>query len=337
MPGGIDRVSEQELDRSNVTADEMVHRDSRLWRVRWAAVGAAIAVALGGGGVFIAGAVNGPASSVVTIDPVRILDTRDPVDLGLAGPFVSPVSQKLGIVGGAVPGGATGVLLNVTVVAPSAAGFLSVRPGDASGAPATSSLNVAAGDIVPNAVQVALPTGGPNAGQIDITYDAYGTVGATADVLIDVVGYFVAGGPGGSPSGTAPRGLSAWDVIPPSVTVTGEVAWDSHNAESAVGQDLIVAQLPGVAPVRLVSGSVNFSATSGSVGDADTTCNGTVASPSAPSGKVCVYLAGSDGIVPGTLQGIESFLPTRGFAIVWTPDGTNGDAYLNATWAYTAP
>ncbi len=75
--------------------------------------------------------------------------------------------------------------------------FLSVRPGDASGVPTTSSLNVAAGVTVPNAVQVALPTTGPYAGQIDITYDAYGVAGSTADVLIDVVGYFVAGGAGG--------------------------------------------------------------------------------------------------------------------------------------------
>jgi hypothetical protein len=138
----------------------------RLWRSRWAAIGAAIAVTFGGGGLFVANAASSVPSSVVTIDPVRILDTRDPVNVGLPGPFVSAVSQKLQVTGPVpttsgpqtvVPAGSTGVLLNVTVVGPTADGFLSVRPGDATGAPSTSSLNFTAGDIVPNSVQVGFP------------------------------------------------------------------------------------------------------------------------------------------------------------------------------------
>jgi len=90
-----------------------------LWRSRWAGIGAAGAVTFGGGGLFVANAAPGAPSSVVSIDPARILDTR--TDVGLPGPFVSAVSQKLQVTGAAVPAGATGVLLNVTVVAPSAA------------------------------------------------------------------------------------------------------------------------------------------------------------------------------------------------------------------------
>ena len=182
-------------------------------RSRWAAIGAAVAVSLGGGGVFLASAAPSAPSSVVTIDPVRVLDTRDPVNVGLAGPFVSPVSQKLTVTGSVattsgaavvVPAGATGVLLNVTAVGPTANGFISIRPGDATGAPSTSSLNVSANQTVPNSVQVGLPTTGANAGKIDITYDALGTAGPTTDVLIDVVGYLVAGGAGGTgPAGPA--------------------------------------------------------------------------------------------------------------------------------------
>ena len=121
-----------------------------IWGSRWAAVGVLVAVILGAGGLLVADAASSPASSVVTIDPVRILDSRDGVDVGLAGPFVSPVSQKLQVTGAVatttgnqtpVPTGATGVLLNVTVVGPTADGFLSVRPGDAAGPPTTSSLN----------------------------------------------------------------------------------------------------------------------------------------------------------------------------------------------------
>lgn len=182
-----------------------------LWRSRWAAIGAAVAVTLGGGGVLVANAATSVSSSVVTIDPVRILDTRDPVNIGLPGPFVSAVSQKLQVTGATVPAGATGVLLNVTVVSPTANGFLSIRPGDATGAPSTSSLNFNAGDLIPNSVQVGLPTAGANAGKIDITYDAYGVAGPTTEVLIDVVGYLVAGaaGPTGPPG---PAGSSVGGV-----------------------------------------------------------------------------------------------------------------------------
>jgi hypothetical protein len=176
---------------------ETVNRDRvrRGWRSRWAAIGAAVAVSLGAGGFFIAEAASGPESNMVMIDPVRIMDTRDPVNVGLPGPFVSPIAQKLQVTGSVpttsgaaqtvVPAGATGVLLNVTAVGASADGFISIRPGDAAGPPATSSLNVTAGVTVPNAVQVALPT----TGKIDITWDALGVAGPTTDILIDVVAY----------------------------------------------------------------------------------------------------------------------------------------------------
>ena len=170
----------------------------RGWGSRWAAIGAAVAVSFGAGGFFIAEAASGPESSTVMVDPVRILDTRDPVDIGLAGPFVSAVSQKLQVTGSiptttgtqiVVPAGATGVLLNVTAVAATANGFISIRSGDATGSPSTSSLNVTAGVTVPNAVQVGVPLAGANAGKIDITWDALGIAGPTTDMLIDVVGY----------------------------------------------------------------------------------------------------------------------------------------------------
>ena len=102
-------------------------KDRTVWKSRWAAAGAAIAVSFGGGGVFFANAAPGASeSTIVTVTPTRILDTRNPVDLGLAGPFVSPNSQKLQVTGvvsvagggtaTVVPTGATGVLLNVTSV-----------------------------------------------------------------------------------------------------------------------------------------------------------------------------------------------------------------------------
>ena len=46
-------------------------------RVRWAAIGAAVAVSLGGGTVLIASASNNVgASSFSPVVPIRVLDTR---------------------------------------------------------------------------------------------------------------------------------------------------------------------------------------------------------------------------------------------------------------------
>ena len=202
-----------------------------LLRARWAAIGAAVAVTLGGGGIFVANAATSVPSSVVTIDPVRILDTR--TDVGLPGPFVSAASQKLQVTGAVVPADATGVLLNATVVGPTAAGFLSIRPGDATGAPSTSSLNFEAGDIVPNAVQVGLPTSGANAGQIDITYDAFGQAGPTTEVLIDVVGYTIVGV--GEPGPAGPAGAPGADGSAIAYTrVTPAVLLDRSRTKNIV-------------------------------------------------------------------------------------------------------
>jgi hypothetical protein len=214
-------------------------------RSRWAAIGAAVAVSLGAGGIVAVNAASSVPSSVVTIDPVRILDTRDPLNIGLPGPFVSATSQKLQVAGGpGVPVGATGVLLNVTAVTPTAAGFVAIRPGDATGAPATSSLNVQAGDVIPNAVQVGLPTVGANAGQIDITYDASGRTGPTTELLIDVVGYLVAGaaGPAGPPGPAGPAGGTSaqdkWISIDPLAVDVGGGATIEIGYNSAAGISL---------------------------------------------------------------------------------------------------
>ncbi len=180
--------------------DVFRNRGSRgLWRSRWAAIGAAVAVTLGAGGLFVVNAASSTPSAFVSIDPVRILDTRDPTNVGLSGPFVSAVPLDLIVTGTVVtttgnkvvvPTGATAVSMNVTVVTPTANGFVSIRPADAPGLPSVSSLNFNAGDIVPNAVTVQLPTAGADQGKIEVTYDAYGTPGPSTDILVDVNGYY---------------------------------------------------------------------------------------------------------------------------------------------------
>jgi hypothetical protein len=155
-------------------------------------------------------AASSDPSSFVAITPARILDTRS--DVGLVGPFVSGAAQKLQVTGpvptqppgGAapvtaevVPAEASSVVFNVTVVNPSTTGFLSIRPGDATGFPATSNINWAAGGPnTANAVTVQLPTSGT------INIFVNGTVG---EVLIDVAGYYVPGVGAPGPAGPAGR------------------------------------------------------------------------------------------------------------------------------------
>ena len=130
-----------------------------------------------------------------------MLDTR--YNIGVTGKIVAGTPKKFQVTGTittwteanqqstsrvVVPAGATAVLLNVTAVSPTGAGYLSIRPGDATGVPATAGLNFAPGDIVANSITVAVPTTGANAGKIGLYYGTPVT-GATMDVVVDVVGY----------------------------------------------------------------------------------------------------------------------------------------------------
>jgi hypothetical protein len=122
------------------------------------------------------------------------------------------------------------------------------------------------------------------------------------------------------------------------VTVTGEVVYDSHVPATLVS-DAVGVTLPGVAPVDLDTTHVNFGSLTGAA-DADLACTGTVSAPTAPAGKVCIYLSPADsgGLDPASLQGDVLSLPSRAFQITWTPVGAAGDdEFMYATWAYTAP
>lgn len=176
---------------------------SGMWRSGWAAIGAAVAVTLGAGGLITAGAA-GDASVLVSVTPTRVLDTR--LDVGLEGPLVAGQGRVLDLTGTIpvvlpgnkpgsaqlIPDGATAIVANLTAVAPTAIGYVSIRPGNAVGEPTTSNINVTQpGAVLPNSVTVPLHTDGT----VNLYY--FGVQpGATADVLLDVVGYYTAGGTG---------------------------------------------------------------------------------------------------------------------------------------------
>ena len=110
-------------------------------RLRWASVGAVVALVLGaGGGLITVDAAEEGSKFVATNESRRILDTR--VDgTGIDEPVQSAVPFILQVTGGVdedvgdgilpsvvVPTGATAVVANVTAGQPTTDGFVSVRP-----------------------------------------------------------------------------------------------------------------------------------------------------------------------------------------------------------------
>ena len=95
--------------------------------------------------------------------------------------------------------------------------------------------------------------------------------------------------------------------------------------------------LPGIASGNLSDSMVNFARDNFSATtEEDATCTGTLAAPTAPAGKVCIYLGGvQSGMynIAGLAHG--SAPRDRSFAIAWTDDGLTADTVLYGSWAYT--
>jgi hypothetical protein len=173
----------------------------RLRGVRGFVAGVVVASVIGAGGLAVVRATSGSssASSYVPVAPVRVLDTRSDLGLvavtdGVAGTLKVtgsiPTATSSGVVNAVVvPAGATAVVLNVTAVNPTSGGYVSSRPGDATGAPTVSTLNVTAGGTFPNGATITIPTTGAHAGEIQVCYEAEGTTVGSTELLIDIAGY----------------------------------------------------------------------------------------------------------------------------------------------------
>jgi hypothetical protein len=275
---------------------------------------------LGAGGIgWIAHAANTAPSTFVGITPCRLFDTRPAPDnvgdrntpLAAGEEFTRQVTGTNGNCN--IPANATAIAYNLTVPT-SISGFLTIFPADAP-RPTSSNINPVAGESVKaNGGIVGLSA----TGAIKIY-----TLSGPVDALLDITGYYTAAG--GSANG----------VIPSGQTVTGEVVYDTHQPGNNFSDRIAVA-LPGTAPVALTNATVNFASSSPGASDGDATCTGTLTAPTAPPGKVCLYISVSDGTTG--FSGQVGNLPTRGFRVGLTPAGV-ADAELNfiATWAYTAP
>jgi hypothetical protein len=133
--------------------------------------------------VDVLGCFDGDSSGrYVALTPRRVLDTRDGTGAPLALVGQAPIEVTLLGQGGVPTDGVSGVMLNVTAVAPTGNTYVTVYPGGTQ-CPTASNLNVAAGQVIPNMVLARL---GP-AGTV-LMYNNTGNI----DLVADVVGYFTA-------------------------------------------------------------------------------------------------------------------------------------------------
>lgn len=157
-------------------------------RTRWAAIGAAVAITLGAGGLAsVDAAVSSDDGAVfVPITPCRLVDTRGASTVGPRsrplGAAETHVVDAHGAEGDCtIPTDAVGLSLNVTAVDASAPTFLTVWP-DGDDRPEASSLNPQPGQPpTPNAVTTELSGAGRFA-----MFNLQGVV----DVIVDVNGYY---------------------------------------------------------------------------------------------------------------------------------------------------
>jgi hypothetical protein len=225
----------------------------------------------------------------VGLTPQRLLDTR------VSGQTMGPgTSLNLSVAGTAdVPVNAEAVAINVTVTDTTAASYLTVYPtGEAM--PLSSDLNWTGNQTVANLAIVPVGTDG------DLTiYNANGS----ADVVVDLQGYFVPGGGGGgdyvplTPDRiTDTRAGSGYpyagDTLQPATTldiqVAGEAGVPSIGAEAAVlnvtATNTTMASFLSVFPAG--SGNPDTSSLNWTAG---TTVANRVVVPLGPAGQVSLF------------------------------------------------
>lgn len=126
-----------------------------------------------------------PGSRYVAVNPDRIVDTRGAIGSTTLTPSQTTNIQITG--NGSVPGaGVRAVVMNVTVVNPTAAGYLTIWPAGTT-KPTVSSINFSANQVLSN--QVTVPVGAEG----KVTMFNYS---GNTNVIYDVVGYYEDVAPG---------------------------------------------------------------------------------------------------------------------------------------------
>jgi hypothetical protein len=171
-----------------------------------------------------------PGAGFIGLNPSRILDSRAARQVGpFSTPWQAATTRDVVVAGVAgVPADAQAVVLNVTVTGTTSGSYLSIWP-KGKNRPTVSSLNWQAGWTIPNAVTVKVG----EEGRISIFNFA-----GSADVIVDVVGYYS--------SGTG----AGYSTLSPSRIVDSRPARQvgpfSTPWQAATTRDVVVAGVAGV-------------------------------------------------------------------------------------------
>jgi hypothetical protein len=154
-------------------------------------------------------------------------------------------------------------------------------------------------------------------------------------------------GPQGSQGLKGNPGTSVFaSSVPSGQTIAG--AWGGRYIAPQLAFNntyLISTSFPVKAPAGLSDADVN-TAPNTAAGDPDPTCTGSVSNPTAPRGKVCIYISRANNATVAGFRlinpGVSGTAPgdAYGFIVRILDTGTVGNtATTNAegTWAYTAP
>ena len=128
-----------------------------------------------------------PPGGYISLAPSRLLDTGSGVGADQAAVAAyGTIHLQVSGLGGVPDSGVSAVVLNVTVTAPTKAGFLSVY-GEGDALPGTSNLNFVVAQTVPNLIITAVGTDGKVA--------LHNSSGGTVQLVADVSGYYRSGAP----------------------------------------------------------------------------------------------------------------------------------------------
>ncbi len=135
------------------------------------------------------------------------------------------------------------------------------------------------------------------------------------------------------------NGASAFNTVPAGVTIRGVVGLDIDATGTAgdwgtletMGMPAAVALDDAHVAINILGWVDLGSNTAPTTTDTDSGCTGSPANPTAPSGKVCIYVLHSDNAQDLFGYGVDS---KQGFKLNFT-NVAIGDSFVDATWAYT--
>ncbi len=147
-----------------------------LWATYHAVAGATVQLTLDVTGEFI----DGQGADFHPLSPVRLVDSRSGIGTGT---LAANHAHSFLVAGTAdIPSDATAITANLTVTNQTMAGYVAVTP-DPTNSPSISTINFPVGDIRSNGLTIPIGTGG----KVSAVYKA---PGGTADVILDVTGYY---------------------------------------------------------------------------------------------------------------------------------------------------